>query len=317
VNRLYSDREVNADADVIFKAKQHLNTAAEVRVCLILVVGCTHTASAMSTKAPQKRMSFRRPTRRLNPNPIGAASSISLKQHESMVIEHTMFGDALGAHGDYTQGLFYGGRRMFLKDDLKLKPPPQFMTVKQMRSQIRYEKEDNPFIGLTKLEFTKKAPHSESDGRPRGDNETHYETSKRPGAVAKPKSTTVTIERFPSVNPAEWDEVKQAGCTFYIHKGTGEHSPEKPWEVIMTESSPMCGSSLVSVNDSFMDSFEECMEEGLEYIEEEDELHSPCVEEQWGCGSLAYDGKDVSELLQYLDGVPWSDEKTPRTPRRK
>jgi hypothetical protein len=226
-----------------------------------------------------------------------------------MVIEHTMFGDALEAHGDYTQGLFYGGRRKFLKDDLKLKPPSQFMTVKQMRAQMRYEREENPVLGIHKLEFTKKAPPPEADGY----SESHHDHVKRaPVAKPKPKPTSVTIDRYPSVNPAEWEEVKQAGCKFYVHKGTGEHSPEKPWEVIMSESSSPCGSMRVNGNDNLLDSFEECMEEGLEYVDEDEDVSHTPVEEQWGCGSLAYDGKDVTDLLQYLNGVPWSDEKSPR-----
>lgn len=248
-----------------------------------------------------KKISFRRPTRRINPNPLGAASSISLKHHESMVIEPTMFGDALMEHGDYSTGLFYGGRRKFLKEDEeKLRPPSEFMTMKQKRSALLNEKEGDRFKALAKLEFTKKIIPGESDG------EQAHDLHRRP--IAKNQVSTITIQRFPSVNPSEWDEVKQAGCTFYRHRATGELSPQKPWQVIMN--SP--AGSQFSFSDSFMDSFGDC-DEGLEYIEEGMEEAPPGAEEQqWGCGSLAYNGSEVSELLNYLDGIPWSDEKTPR-----
>ena len=250
----------------------------------------------------RKKTGFRRPTRRINPNPLGAASSISLKQHESMVIDPSLFGDASGAHGDYSMGLFYSGRRKFLKDDEeKLKPPSLFMTCRQKRIEMKLQKES--YKPISKLEFTKKAPPSETEELFK-----NYISEHKKAPPVKKKEAFITVERYPSVNPAEWDEVKQAGVTYYVHRSTGEHSPQKPWEVIMSQNCSRSG-ELGSFSDSFCDSF--CGDnDSLSTLDEEDEI-SPKVEDCWGCGSLAYDGTEVNELLDYLGDVPWSDEKTP------
>lgn len=260
----------------------------------------------------RKKMTFRRPARRVNPNPLGAASSISLKQHESMVIEPSLFGDATGDRGDYSTGLFYAGRRKFLTDEKEaLMPPSQFMTARQKRNHIRNQNTGKTFSSIAKLEFKKQTHPQEGDGEPHSQDH----AAKRPLPVQKSHQTTVTIRKYASINPLEWQEVKQAGCTFYVHSPTGEISPEKPWLAVRNvgdtgDTSPTRSeTSYKSFGADSAGSFE--WESG--YFDEDLEDEAPQdEEEQYGCGSLAYDGTEMKELLSELDAIPWSEERTPR-----
>ena len=226
-----------------------------------------------------------------------------MKTHESMVIEPTLFGDVLGAHGDYTTGLFYGCRRKFLSEEAeKLRPPSQFMTVKQKRNEVRQQRSGVQFTGLTKLEFTKKGPSTESEGDTHATDPHNY-LKKAP--IIKKAESTITIEKYPSINPAEWEKVKQAGCTFYVHKPTGEVSPEKPWVAVRSPGfSPTRSVASFSERSFGEDSFEG---DDFEYVDDDDEEETKIEEEQWGCGSLAYDGTELNDLLKHLGDVPWDD----------
>ena len=71
-----------------------------------------------------------------------------------------MFGDPFGNRGDYSKGIFYGGRRRFLhgsREDNHLQPPEIFMTRDQKKRLVLGEKGENDKIVLQKFDFVDKA----------------------------------------------------------------------------------------------------------------------------------------------------------------
>lgn len=222
---------------------------------------------------------------------------------ETVHITPTLFGDALGNQGDYSTGMFYACRRKFLTNDVDkrgvikglLRPPTDFMTVRQKRNHVRITKEGIS-MNFKNLDF-KKA------------NETEDYIPPRPHYV---RNDPIVIQKYPSLNPRHWREMHEAGCTFYVHK-TGEVAKEKPWE----------GVSRSRANSDYYDD---------DYYDEEDDGYSHNSgggmyqgrdrgtsfddhsydeeEEALGTGSLAYDDREVRELFDVLDKVALHSKHT-------
>jgi hypothetical protein len=189
-------------------------------------------------------------------------------------ITHSIFHDVLGKNGDYTRGMFYGGRRKYLGHDSPhesvLKPPSEFMTIKQKRNSVKLRRDRPKCTMLQKLEFKK--PVSETE------EQMHLIRQSSLANIMK-RQQYVTIQRFASLNPSEWTEVKQAGCVYYVHT-SGEISDVKPWS---TMSRPQSDDDALSVADEMYDDASEILDD-----------------ESCGTGSLAYSGEEMKELLEFL-----------------
>jgi hypothetical protein len=209
-----------------------------------------------------------------------------------------MFGDALGNQGDYSSGMFYACRRKYLTNEVdkrgvikgKLRPPTDFMTVRQKRNHVRIIKEGIS-MNFKNLDFKKSS-------------ETEDYIPPRPHVA---RNEPIVIQKYPSLNPRHWREEHEAGCTYYVHRATGQVAKERPWD----------GMPRSRLNSEYYDD---------EYFEEEDDSNShnsggifqgrergfsfddntvSCDEEEMplGTGSLAYDDREVKELFEVLDKV--------------
>lgn len=198
-----------------------------------------------------------------------------------MSIGQSMFGDMFQSRGEYTTGLFYAGRMKYIHSTPKstagrattaplvpsstLQPPTDFMTIRQRRDFLRLERGGTHSAGFQRLEFKKLTEAEDRPGKgPLGKGIVHNQ------------SKTITIQKYPSVDPRDWREERQAGCTFYVHKETGEATTEKPWE----------DTKKGQINKRDINERKK---------EEED---SECM----GTGSLVYDGTELNYLLKQLDG---------------
>ncbi len=196
---------------------------------------------------------------------------------DPIVITPVVFGDALGNHGDYTQGMFYSLRRKYLSTSKgSLRPPVEFLTRRQKRNHVKIEKE-GVFLKVQQLDFKKQLPEGESEAPQRV-----FVQNKKATEAAK----TVLVQKYTSIDPADWVEEHQAGVTFYTHKTTGEISKVKPWAEFPFSrtpysSAPQSRAATPRGSPDFK-------------TKEEDE-------EALGTGHLAYDGTEVNELLDELE----------------
>jgi len=154
-------------------------------------------------------------------------------------VEHkrAMFGDAFGSRGDYSRGIFYGGRRKVLASPLKkaakpktaasdlglennaLELPEMFMS----RSQTRKHRNGTKGIQF-KLAFTDTKAEGEGGGKP-----SKNAVKKQEDKKMKMKRM-LYLDRYSSTRREDWVEVDQAGCHFYTNHTTGEATVEKPYE---------------------------------------------------------------------------------------
>ena len=160
------------------------------------------------------------------PIPAAPFSPIKGGPADTIFITPTIFGDALGNNGDYSRGIFYGGRRKYLSQKNAgpggvLGPPVDFMTRRQKRNHVKIERE-GIVLKVSQLDFKKQGP--ELDETP----SRIFVQNKNKAAEVK----TIVIEKYKSVDPEDWLVEQQAGCTYYVHKYSGEFSSVKPWEDI-------------------------------------------------------------------------------------
>jgi hypothetical protein len=134
-----------------------------------------------------------------------------------------MFGDPFGNRGDYSKGIFYGGRRRFLhpkRDDNHLQPPEIFMTKGQKKRMVLGEKGKDTIM-LRKFDFVDKQE---------GSSQAQGKKEKGTGKKGRKKKDITFIEKYSSTNKRDWVEEVQAGCLLYVNKSTGEVSDECPWD---------------------------------------------------------------------------------------
>ena len=172
-----------------------------------------------------------------------SSSRGNVSAEASTLSENTMFGDLFQSRATYSTGLFYAGRRRYIhtnnsdlpsRPDISgrattapisgksaLEPPIDFMTMRQRKNLLRFERSGFHSAGFQRLEFKKLV-----EGEDRQHRGLHAKGS------SQNQSKTVTIQKYPSVSRHDWTEEKQAGCNFYVHRRTGEACHEKPWEAI-------------------------------------------------------------------------------------
>ena len=46
----------------------------------------------------------------------------------------------------------------------------------------------------------------------------------------KEASKPIIVQKFSSVDPADWEEILQAGCKMWVNHGSGEVSDYPPWK---------------------------------------------------------------------------------------
>jgi hypothetical protein len=209
-----------------------------------------------------------------------------------------MFGDLFQSRATYTTGLFYSGRRRYfhggkihpagplattraatapvassvpLSPPSALQPPTDFMTIRQSKDFLKIQRAGT--VDFQKLEFKKTNEIEDRPGRgAQGKGQKGYVGK---GGATQNLSQTITVEKYPSLAPQDWREEQQAGCTFYVHKETGEACREKPWEEVRKN----------RLADANMNK--------EQVIEEEEEAE--------GTGALVYDSSELSDLFQLLD----------------
>ena len=191
-----------------------------------------------------------------------------------------MFGDPFGIRGDYSKGIFYGGRRRYLHPIQSsseaaqagapptrvniMEPPKDFMTLKQKRNNVRLRKKGIRLV--QRLEFKKSAE---------ADDSTKALNSKKAEAIKSHIVITSTAS-----SKSDWDKVFQAGVTFWVHKETGVTSMSCPYEEVDSEE-----------------------EKDREDMKLRDFGPRP------GTGSLVYDSSDFERLMYDLDHMEASDMK--------
>ncbi len=141
-------------------------------------------------------------------------------ENDSKEIKRVMFGDPFGKRGDYSKGLFYGGRRQFLHrpgiDSNPMKPTEEFMTIKQARNAIRNK---NKVTLEHRIEFKKVAV----------EENLVYKSQKQESIAAK-KKQSIFYCKYPSTAQVDWTEKMQAGCKYWQHNETGMVTNECPFE---------------------------------------------------------------------------------------
>ena len=94
----------------------------------------------------------------------------------------------------------------------------------------------------------------------------------------KEQNKPIVIQRFSSVDPADWEMIVQAGCKMWVNHNSGEVSDYPPWK-------------------------------SLEEIDEEKKLMEES-EEVEGTGAPVYDNSELEDFLTLLDKQPASPKKT-------
>lgn len=222
-----------------------------------------------------------------NKKPGRRGSSVrasNLSAVDSTLSVGSLFGDMFQSRGEYTTGLFYAGRMRYMHANYSslinsragtaptgplsaLQPPTEFMTIRQRRDFLRLEKAGTHSAGFQRLEFKKLVEVEDRPGRAAG-------RGPQGKGIVHNQVKTVTIQKYPSVDPRDWREENQAGCRFYVHRITGEASDEKPWVNIQRQQSD-------PVKGQF----------------EEPDTADICL----GTGSLVYDGSELDDLFKILD----------------
>lgn len=192
------------------------------------------------------------------------------------VLKRAPFGDTFGNKADYTSGTFYAARRKYLveagmegnEEGNVLQPPPESMTRKQSLRFVRNLKSD-------KLESLQSMAYFNQDAV-KADAERER---KRKAMMKKNKeaSKPIIVQKFSSVDPADWEEILQAGCKMWVNHGSGEVSDYPPWK-----------------------SMEEIDEE-MAKAEEEEEVE--------GTGAPVYNHSELDDFLALLDRQPASPNR--------
>lgn len=191
-----------------------------------------------------------------------------------------MFGDPFGNRGDYSKGIFYAGRRRFLypgRKDNHLQPPELFMTKMQKKRWVMGEEPTE--VNFKKFDFGQEGAIEKA------------KSSKKDSSKSKKKKKKglTYIEKYSSVDPADWEEQIQAGVKIWVNHHTGEVSDECPWDETTNKLHiPGSPGSMVSSPDRWKP-------------EEEENLR--------GTGAIVYDGSPLTEILDLLDQQPKSPPK--------
>lgn len=145
------------------------------------------------------------------------------------------FGDLFGTRSDYSKGVFYGGKRRYLTDESNttfdrpadennaLAPPESFMTKKQTRKQLK----KSSLSHFKKLDFN--VVQTDADQKAAKAALIRKQEGQKAKRALRPPAMLV-LEKYSSYRKKDWTEVKQAGCTFYVNKSTGEVTSEIPWK---------------------------------------------------------------------------------------
>lgn len=210
-----------------------------------------------------------------------------------------MFGDPFGNRGDYSKGIFYGGRQRFLYSQRgvnSLEPPPDFMTMRQKRNKSQMSKTQVQLLSK-RLDFKRKDDNElEAAILARAEAKKNLQQSKRKVLVIKHQPTS----------KYDWILQKQAGCTFWVHKPTGTITSERPYTVDEddednneSENSREYTSPTKYQNDS------EFFDEDFRKSSEHAARSSP--EELPATGSLVYDSSEFKNFLNILDSMQEED----------
>lgn len=147
------------------------------------------------------------------------------------------FGDLFATRSDYSKGVFYRGHKKYLTNRNMtntfvpvpipnynaLEPPELFMT----RAQTRKHKKISNLSLLKTLDF--KVVNNDVDEKAKKAALIRKQEDKIKQKRNKPP-TTIVLEKYSSYSKKDWKEVHQAGCKFYVNKGTGEVTSEAPWD---------------------------------------------------------------------------------------
>lgn len=195
-----------------------------------------------------------------------------------MKLKRAPFGDIFGNKADYTSGTFYAARRKFLvpeggmegnEDGNCLQPPPESMTRKQSLRFVKNLKSDKLSTLQSMAYFNQDAAKADAERE-----------RKRKAMIKsrKEQNKPIVIQRFSSVDPADWEMIVQAGCKMWVNHNSGEVSDYPPWK-------------------------------SLEEIDEEKKLMEES-EEVEGTGAPVYDNSELEDFLTLLDKQPASPKKT-------
>lgn len=196
-------------------------------------------------------------------------SEMALDDGEFEETQHMPFGDTFLQRADYNKGLMYAGRRRFLNqdDDNHLRPPPEFMTRLQSLKFVHMQSGDN-------LEKLQALAIQNEDKLAEQAIKQQQQAAKRKNVLRKKAILkTITLEKFSSTDPDDWEEEFLAGCRMWTNHSTGEVSEVCPWEI----------------------------------TEEEGSTNRPetaAEEEEEGTGAPVYDGSELQNLFDYLDSHP-------------
>lgn len=255
------------------------------------------------SKGSKVKDDIERSSSRSNPHPgrgesLPKIGKVIDKKHsfEEYISAPIMFGDPFGNRGDYSKGIFYGGRNKFLHNEKgvnMLEPPLEFMTRRQRKNKWEMSKTQVQLVSK-RLDFKRKDDGDEAAILARAEAKKNNQQSKRKVIVIKHKPTP----------KHEWVLQKQAGCKFWLHKPTGAVSNEKPYtEDDDDNSMGSCRSGSSQsfwspIKDASSSYFEEDIRE-----DEDDSIASTDIELPPATGSLVYDSSEYSNLVKMLDSM--------------
>lgn len=189
------------------------------------------------------------------------------------MLKSAPFGDTFGSKADYTTGTFYAARRKYLveagmegnENGNVLQPPPESMTRQQSLRFVKNLKSD-------KLETLQNMSYFNQDAA-----KADAERERKRKAMLKNRKEAnkpIIVQKFSSVDPADWEEILQAGCKMWVNHMSGEVSDYPPWK-----------------------SMEEIDEEKAK-AEDEEEVE--------GTGAPVYNHSELDDFLALLDKQPAS-----------
>lgn len=130
-----------------------------------------------------------------------------------------LFGDLFGSRGEYNTGVFYSGRNRYLhnsSDANVLLAPSELTTRRQARTQKLLQQQG--VLQMQKMEFSSKK-----------NDETSNNAKNKKLETFTRKNMRIVIEKYSSLDKADWIEQNQAGCKFWKNIKSGEVSYECPW----------------------------------------------------------------------------------------
>lgn len=202
-----------------------------------------------------------------------------------------MFGDPFGNRGDYSKGIFYGGRKKFLRSEKNgtvnaLEPPDDFMTMRQRRNKAKMSKTQVQLVSK-RLDFKRKDDNDEAAILARAEAKKMQQQSKFKVIVIKQQSTS----------KYDWTVQRQAGCKFWVHKPTGTISNEMP--VCMDDDEDSLCTSDMDSQESFSSPNKGASTSLLEEDSRDDDDGEGEVPP--ATGSLVYDSYEFDNFLNILD----------------